>query len=300
MTYVSRPFADEADYARMRALLTAIVAQGGDAHYCTVGDLDWWRYTTGDNPDAAREARLWFAPAGDLIGIAWPVKAQVDLMTHPRHRAVEGEMLEWAEGRRRETAGVDEGPIDFTAWGFDGDAARVATLRARGYARTEEAMRYRRVLLDGPLPDPPLPPGYSVRHLGGEEEIEARVAVHRAAFAPSRMTVAKHRAVMAAPTYRQDLDLVAVAPDGTFAAYCIVWFDAANRIGVFEPVGTGPDYQRRGLGKAVLAEGLRRLRALGAAKAFVISEIDNPASNALYESVGFRFVDDIHAWTRTL
>ena len=35
----------------------------------------------------------------------------------------------------------------------------------------------------------------------------ARVNVHRAAFAPSRMTTTKHRAVMAAPTYRPELDL---------------------------------------------------------------------------------------------
>ena len=93
---------------------------------------------------------------------------------------------------------------------------------------------------------------------------------------------------------------LAVAPDGSFASYCLVWFDAANRQGLFEPVGTHPDHQRRGLGKAVLAEGLRRLKALGALSAFVNSHLSNVASNMLYESVGFRLVDENHRWKKTL
>jgi mycothiol synthase len=297
----SRPYADEADYAQMRRLLIDIVALGGDAHYCTVGDLDWWRFTSGDNPDSAQQAQLWFAPGGALIGIAWPSGTQVDLMVHPDNRAVEAEMLAWAEARRRETGADEAGPLTFTAWSYDGDAPRIALLRAQGYERTETVLRYRRRSLDGALPEPPLPPGYTIRNMAGEDDLERRVAVHRAAFAPSKMTTAKHRAVMASLTYRPELDLFTVAPDSSFASYCIVWFDAANRIGVFEPVGTHPDHQRRGLGKVVLAEGFRRLRALGAEKAFVASTGDtNPASNALYESVGFRLVDEFHAWKKAL
>ena len=45
---------------------------------------------------------------------------------------------------------------------------------------------------------------------------------------PSSMTVEKHRRAMASPLYRQDLDLVAVAPDGEIAAYALVWFDPVN------------------------------------------------------------------------
>ena len=244
--------------------------------------------------------QLWFAADETLIGCAWPVGDEVILLSHPRHRDVEGEMLAWAEARRaaqRTTAGE---PLTLAVNAYDGDAARIALLRERGYTRTERHYLYRRQALDRPLDAPTLPEGYAVRQLRGAAELAARVAVHREAFAPSRMTVEKHRAVMAAPTYRPELDLVVTAPDGTFAAYALVWFDAENRIGVFEPVGTDPAYQRRGLGRAVLTEGLRRLRALGAQTAYVNTNGDNAAANLLYEAVGFRVVDEEHRWVKAV
>ena len=285
----------------MRRLLTEIVASGGGAHYCTVGDLDWWRYSPGANPDPALQAQLWFAPDGTLIGIAWPAGTQVDLMAHPQYRTVEAEMLAWAESRWREMRSAKVASLKLTAWSYDGDAARIALLREHDYERTDTILRYWRRPLDGTLPEPPLPTGYTIRNMESECDLERRVAAHRAAFAPSKMTTAKYRVVMSSPTYRPQLDLFTVAPDSAFASFCLVWFDGANRIGVFEPVGTHPDHQRRGLGKVVLAEGFRRLRALGARSAFLTSAGDeNPASNALFESVGFQLVDENRAWTKTL
>ena len=38
-----------------------------------------------------------------------------------------------------------------------------------------------------------------------------------------------------------------------FAAACTIWFDQVNGVGLFEPVATHPDFQGRGLGKAVMA-----------------------------------------------
>jgi ribosomal protein S18 acetylase RimI-like enzyme len=86
------------------------------------------------------------------------------------------------------------------------------------------------------------------------------------------------------------LDLVAVAPDGAFASYCICWLDPANRTGEFEPVGTRPAFRGKGIGKLLMLEGLRRLKALGARTAIVYSVGDNTASIRLYESVGFRTI----------
>lgn len=145
-----------------------------------------------------------------------------------------------------------------------------------------------------------LPTGYKLRHVRGEEDIERRVAVHRDAVAPSRMTAAKHRAVMHSPTYRPDLDVIVEAPDRSFAAFCIVWFDDVNRIGVFEPVGTHSAHRRRGLGRAMMFEGMRRLRNLGAQTAHVNSWLAEGPAAALYDSVGLAVLDRNHEWRKVI
>lgn len=297
MSIVSRPYTDESDYQRMRVLLQTIYALNGAPVYCTVGDLDWWRYTS-DDPAAIRLAQLWL-DGDDVVGIAWPSGTQVDLMAHPQHPELEGAMLAWAEQQRRTAATANE-PLPFSVWSFAGDCARSAMLRERGYERTATAFSFKERHLDGTLPEHMLPSGYSIRHVQGDADVEQRVAVHRAAFAPSRMTVDKHRAVMYAPTYLAELDLIVVAPDGTFAAFCIVWFDEANQIGMFEPVGCHPDHQRRGLTKALLLEGFRRLRALDATTAHVNSWHDGAAANQLYESVRFQELDRNYKWVKQL
>ena len=296
MSLITRQCADEVDYERLRRMLVASVALGDERHYCTVGDLDWWRFTSNE-PEPLGSAWLWL-DGEEAVGAVWLGGDQADLLVHPHHREVEDAMLDWHEARHRERHAGADALSPLTTYVFDGDTGRVARLRQRGYERVDRCYRYRHRSLGEPVVEPMLPGGYNLRHVAGEADLEARVAVHRAAFAPSRMTVEKHRAVMAAPTYRPELDLVSVAPDGGFASYCIVWFDAANRIGIFEPVGTDPAYQRLGLSRAVLTEGLRQLRALGATVAYVNTGCDNVAANPLYASVGFRVIDENHAWTK--
>jgi mycothiol synthase len=72
---------------------------------------------------------------------------------------------------------------------------------------------------------------------------------------------------------------------------------AGCRIGMFEPVGTHPAHRRRGLGKAVMVEGLWRLQALGAIVAYV-GVGTGVAANRLYESVGFTDYDVECCWQK--
>ena len=200
MSMTMRPYAGEDDYAPLRRLFDA-AAGASSLHYGTAGDLDWWRFAHED-PAALRHTTLWCAADGTIVGFAWPERDEVAILAHPAHRELERVILAWAEALAASQSPPE--PL-LAARSFDEDAPRVALLRARGYARTEQAYRYRSRPLTGDLPERVVPPGFSVRALGGDDELAVRVAVHRAAFAPSRMTVAKHRAVRTAPGYRPDL-----------------------------------------------------------------------------------------------
>lgn len=297
MAVTSRSYQGEADYERMRQLLRTIYPLRGPLGYCSIGDLDWWRGTDND-PNAVTGTHLWFE--GDqLVAFAWPSGEQVDCMCHPQHIGLEAEMLDWAEERRNAAPESTE-PLTLKAWAFTRDTARIALLQSRGYTRNDTSILFRLRHIFEEIPEVTLPAGYSIRHVRGEEDLEARVAVHRDAFAPSRMTVEKHRRVMSLPTYQPELDLVVEAPDGSFAAFCIVWFDEANRLGVFEPVGCHSAHRRRGLTRALMYEGLRRLQARGTTTANVCSAGTSVPANALYDSAGFVEIDRSYNWEKQL
>ena len=96
---------------------------------------------------------------------------------------------------------------------------------------------------------------------------------------------------MRLPGYDRQLDVVAVAPDGTIAAYVNGWIDPRNRIGDFGPLGARPAYRRQGLTRAVLLECLRRMQALGMNRVSVSTGVSNQPAIGLYQSVGFQIVN---------
>ena len=68
----------------------------------------------------------------------------------------------------------------------------------------------------------------------------------------------------------------------------MAWWDPFAGIGELEPVGTHPDHQRLGLGAALPSRALARYASRGARLVEVYSDAENVASEALYQSVGFR------------
>jgi mycothiol synthase len=301
-----RPYEDERDLARMRAVLVQGRRAGGPAYYVHVGDLDWWLFYLHQEWDRGKHIFLW--EAGEEVR-AWslfsPDYGSFDLFVDPRARsgANLAHMLAWTEARMAEIVRAGGGDRLRTMWVAEADGAFIALLEARGFRRAAYHLIYmtRSLAPAPPLPEPPLPPGYAVRHVAGPAEAPARAAASHAAFEssrPSALYLQRYTAFMRSPAYRPERDLVVAAPDGRLGAFCIIWPDAVNRVGLFEPVGTHPDFQRQGLGKAVVAEGLRRLQALGMAQAMVCAEHDNPAAQRLYAAAGFRPVGRILTFER--
>jgi predicted N-acetyltransferase YhbS len=292
----NRPYHSAADYNHMRRLLVEVLARTGPPAYATIGNLDWSRCAE-DDPNAIYQVQFWFD--GDrLVAFAWPSGDQVEIVVHPDYPVLFEAALAWAEADHHDR-GPEAGSSPLRAFSYSRDETRQAVLTARGYRNTGEASVYYAQAI-GDIPTAPrLPPGYSIRHVRGEEDAEARAAVQRSAFESTFMTAERHARVRAAPTYRPELDIVVEAPDGTFAAFALVWFDEANRLGVFEPVGTAVDHQRRGLGRAVMVEGLRRLAGLGARVACVQTGVDEEPARRLYQATGFIELDRCYAWARS-
>lgn len=155
------------------------------------------------------------------------------------------------------------------------------------------------------------PDGMVVRSVDGEQEATKRTMLQRAAFAaldfqmpaqtsgrelsvPDEAEVNRrtriYKNVMRLPGYRRDLDIVAVTVEREFVACCTCWLDTENRVGEFEPVGCHPNFRRRGLAQAVMNEGLRRLKSLGAESAVVYTNPHNLPAIRLYESCGFKLL----------
>jgi mycothiol synthase len=296
MGTTSRMYHGEADLHAM----VRLVAQTSDptrAASIHVGDVLWGMYQITEF-EPSTSVRLWEdAEQGELVGFAWTDR-HGELMVYVAPRlagALEAQMVDWAERHLRTLPDGGEAPLGVQA--LASDAPLIAVLEARGYRREDFAYVYMRQEIDRPLPTPAPPDGWTVRSVGGEDEWEERVNIHREVWHPSRMTLEAYRRMQGVAGYAHELDLVAVSPEGTFGSYCIVWHDPVTQIGEFEPVGTRQECRRRGLGKAVLLEGLHRLRARGARTAIVYAVADNEAAVQLYESVGFRIRDRFLLYT---
>ncbi len=282
-----------ADLERMKAMLMSAWAAGGGSTYWHVGDLVWRYFLLTIGYDAAPNIRLWSGAAG-VLGFAWfdPREQSFDLQLHPRGHGTrtEEDMLDWVDQRWRRLAADDPAAKTRTAWTgcCEDDAWRIALLERRGFRRGAAYYHHLYRSLADALPEAPLPDGFTARCIAGEEEHRARAACHRSAFHPSRVTDAHYLRLMQLPGYARELDAVVVAPGGQVASFALAWADPCNRVAEFEPVGTHADFRRRGLGKAALVEGMRRMKALGMATAFVMCEGDSEPAVRLYESVGFR------------
>ena len=214
------------------------------------------------------------------------------LLVHPQHRDTEVEvgLVAWAEQHLRHLLTASGSAKEWiTSEVMACGTPRRAILTARGYAAEAEADFFITTRsLDGDIPISTLPDGFSICAVAGEHEADAVQTVHASAFGRAWQP-GEYFQVMRASSFHSERELVVVAPDGRFAAFLIYWLDPISKSGLFEPVGCHPDFQRRGLTKALMYEGLRRMAAQGMTTAIVGHEAPayNPASTALYRSVGF-------------
>lgn len=301
-----RPYHGEGDLQAMLELLQRGRSASNGSYYIHPGDLKWWLYYPPLEGDFWQQIYLWDSPdrTGKLLGWALlsPDWVGFDVYVQPELMGTlqAAEMYIWAEEQAIRIARGSNKPTIFVLWILHDDAVLGEHFRRRGYRLRRGYVHLTRTL-DDTLPLPRLAPGFAVRSCLGEEEVVQRARAQYGAFGSTASFERYHERFtnfMRSPVYEPELDIVAVAGDGQIGAFCIVWTDTLNRVGLFEPVGTHPEFQRRGLGRAVLLEGLRRLQDRGMKSAIVSTIEDNLAAIRLYEAVGFQVVNRLGTYEK--
>ncbi len=309
MKLTVRTYRDEDDYWRIREFLRqAFLLNDRRELSWHVARFDYWRWHAVENRLETYRLEdvvfIWEAADGRIAGVLNPEESgHAFLHIHPALRSIElaKTMLDTAEERLSIPA--SDGRRKLAVWVHERDDMLGNLLARRGYSKTGSSVHINRRQVAAPVPGATAPAGYTVRALGDVEELPARSWASWRGFHPDAPDEDYegwewYRNIQRHPLYRRDLDIVAIAPSGEIASFCTVWYDDVTRSAYFEPVATVPEHLRRGLARAVMHEGLRRLQRLGAVLAHVHSyEAD---THAVYTSIGFAEHDLLEQWTKVL
>ncbi|NUR46748.1 MAG: GNAT family N-acetyltransferase [Hamadaea sp.] len=283
-----RPYADE-DLPVLQDIVAGWIAVAGRCAYDHIGELPHRIYENlrGRRP-IGELVQVW-EERGAVMGVTINLRfgCAFDVFTAPalRGTAAEEAMLRHAAYVTEHAADEDEEFVLTDC--FDCDTVRAKLLEELGFERFRTWDTVNELSLPSAdavvLPDVE---GFEIRP-AVFADAKALAVAHNGAFGDS-WTGEQYRAeVMVKPGYDPTHEIVAVAPDGRIAAFCVYWTDALNKLGHFEPVGTHPDFQRRGLGKAVMAYAVHEMAEAGMSTVTVNHNAENSAAAALYASLGF-------------
>jgi ribosomal protein S18 acetylase RimI-like enzyme len=181
-------------------------------------------------------------------------------------------------------------------------AYRQGVLEALGFRPVRYSYKMARPL-GQPIPDASFPPGYTLRTVEAEEQARW-VDLFNGSFIDHwnhhPLSEERNAHWISGPNYRAGGDLLAVAPDGTFAAFCRCEINNEDNAatgrneGWIEVLGTRRGFRKIGLGRALLLEALHRIKAAGMSAANLGVIANNPTGALqLYESADFQRV---HTW----
>lgn len=317
-TFTAQPYSGKIDLQAICDLINLCnrVDKLGDEPYASLNDTRTWMEST-EVADKARDIRLWWDSQGQLVGLGIqriagePDEGRVDtrlyFRIHPdaRDTGVDSEIIEWGSDIARQVGGERRMP---------------AYVRSGLHLTTPEYIAYRQELLEShdfrpvrygykmarplnePIPEPRLPEGFTLRTARGEPDMEPWVEMSNQSFIDHwnfhPMTVEDHKHDLTNPNYNPELDLIVIAPDGTFAAFAFCEIDpegnATNHTseGTIDGLGTRRGFRRIGLGRAVLLAAMHALKAAGIETAVLGVDAENPTGALnLYESEGFHKVN---------
>lgn len=272
------------DLAAIQRFLSARLADPDLRFKIHPGDLAWWTY----HADPRWNLTMWRQGDSGVL-ILEESRAEISVFTKPG--VSRNGLIEWAQ---RRLGGMGE-----VAWVADRDSDLIEYLKREGYSAVHTERDYQWDLTKTDIPQPGIPEGWSLRPLSGENEADSRRGASHAAF-ESTLEPARHLdrylTFMRSPVYNRERDLVAVTPEGRVAAFMVWWSDRSG-VAQIEPFGTHPEFQRQGVGRALIHYGLRRMRDAGM-KLIQVGTDEQRVATSFYEGVGFTDVGRVRWWKK--
>jgi GNAT superfamily N-acetyltransferase len=304
----SRLYASEQDLHDMLNMLMQARSRTNDWHYAHVGELLWNFFMVLCHLDPLEHIRLWHDSYGSLVAYAiLGEDPSFDFQVLPEYEwtGIEEQAFEWAQifltHLRLRDADLWGGEL--VSGSRQDDKRRIQFLEEHGFnyrGRFAEVNMLRP--LSEPIPRLPIPTGYQVRELA-LSEVSDRAAAERDVWLPwtvGNVSADDYARLMRLPGYHRELEVVTITPHGVIASYVNGWIDPLNRVGDFGPVGARQDYRRRGFTRLALLEALRRMKACGMERVCISTGISNMPALNLYESIGFRVVNQYLDYIKTV
>jgi GNAT superfamily N-acetyltransferase len=298
---------------------------------------DLQKFFEAPNVDRARDLRLWKDTSGKLIGFGQllmpeqndEIEGYLYFDVHPTRRGdgLETEILRWSEERLREVGKERDLPIKLRTYTNDDKIVRRMLLEKQGFT-TERCFLTMACSLEQPLSSSSLPSGFTLQRLSGDGRYRVPLCALRSAYAVApfhaaaqrsgdlkawvelfnesfidhwdhhELTVTRARHWLKNPNYKPELNLIAVAPDGTFAAFCVGYINeeenarSGRNEGWIKLLGTRRGFRKLGLGRAMLLAAMRQFKAAGVEQVKLGVDAQSLTSaTRLYESVGFHPVN---------
>lgn len=206
--------------------------------------------------------------------------ASLAWQTGPAHRELLARIVHWAADRAH--------PLQTTVRAED--AAALELLAGRIAPIPDAPWSAYNVRGLEAIEPPVVPEGFRLTTYADTRDDARRIEVHRASWESTTFSQESFDRLRRTWPYREDLDVLVVAPDGTHVASVLAWFDERAGLGEFEPVGTHPAFRQQGLARAANLFAMQRLKSLGATLVAVACRGDDayPIPARLYASVGFR------------
>lgn len=280
---------------------------------------DLQKFFNAPNVDT-RDLRLWRGTDNKLIGFG-----QL-LISHQKHEiegylyfdihptccsdALETEILQWSEQRMREVARESVVSVKLRTRCRKDRLSRRMQLEKQGFT-IERSFLTMGCSLNQPFSSFSLPNGFSLQQLMvdklyplGDRFAQAWVELFNESFVDhwnhQELTVETLKHWLKNPHYKPELNLVAVAPDSTMAAFCVGYLNQEENVrtgrkeGWIKLLGTRRGFRKLGLGRAMLLAVMNQLKLAGVEQVKLgVDAYSLTSATQLYESVGF---EPINTW----